>query len=241
MRNIILACISVVITVAAMFAVSQWSIQTASTSSGPVVVMAGGVSVMPQNYNGKGKAYTYQVSVPHISGLPGDSNARFNADMDSISGQIVKEFSKPEKEIYDNYQCDKTERFISYEVASRSSFGVISIRLYDYIYTCGAHGSTNQIIYNIDIKSGEDLTYNDVFVAGADSYFNAEILKVMARSPDEYFMDQPENVKVKDAWFYFEGDNIIFVFGQYQIAPYSTGMPEFTFDKNTITRFLKIK
>ena len=40
---------------------------------------------------------------------------------------------------------------------------------------------------------------------------------------------------------YFEGNSVVFLYPHYEIAPYSSGMPIFKFDKKDIKKFVKIK
>ena len=54
------------------------------------------------------------------------------------------------------------------------------------------------------------------------------------------FFDNAES-NVKNTVMYFDGDNVVFLYPHYEIAPYSSGMPVFKFDKKDIKKYVKIK
>lgn len=195
------------------------------------------LTISEKSWQKKGKYYEYSISIPQVHGLKSADVDKFNTDMQKMADEMISEFAMPEDNIYEEYSCDRIDEDISYEVADKNSFGVLSIKVYVYMYSCGAHGNTGVRIFNINKKSGKLLKFDDVFATGADKYFEKEITKQMNEDPDSYFTEiKPD---VRSANFYFEGDDVVFVFGQYAIAPYVTGMPEFRFNKDNIKRWLK--
>lgn len=195
------------------------------------------VTVSEKSWKKKGKYYEYTISIPQVNGIKSADVDKFNADMQKMANEIISEFSRPDNEIYDDYSCDMIDEEISYAASGTNSFGVLGIKVYFYIYSCGAHGNMRLTIYNIDTESAKLLKFDDVFTTGADKYFETQITKLMNADPDSYFTEiKPD---VRSANFYFDGDDVVFVFGQYAIAPYVMGMPEFRFKRNDIKKWLK--
>ncbi len=201
------------------------------------IAYADTLTVSEKSWKKKGKIYEYNISIPQVHGIKSADVDKFNAEMQKMADEMIHEFAAPEDKIYEDYACDRIEEDISYEVVDKNSFNTLNIKVYVYMYSCGAHGNTGIRIFNINKKSGKLLKFDDVFTTGADKYFEAEIIKQMNEDPDSYFIETKPDVR--SANFYFDGDDVVFVFGQYAIAPYVTGMPEFRFNKNDIKKWLK--
>ena len=138
----------------------------------------------------------------------------------------------------DNYE-DILEERVSYDKFD-NTFGITSVVLYDYIYSGGAHGMTALSEINIDDKTGEKLSFDDIFKTGFKEKLENDILQIIKNNKDEdvvYFGDI-ENVDLDSAIFYFEGNDLVIKFSSYAIAPYSSGYPEFRFSKEQIKKYL---
>jgi len=114
---------------------------------------------------------------------------------------------------------------------------IISIAISSYLNTGGAHGILTISFLNFDSKTGllleNDKLFNDIesvksiakpyfedFIAENDSeIFNA----------DEFLL--PQNIG-------FEDEGIIMLYNGYEVAPYSTGIIQFTIPYNEISSYL---
>jgi hypothetical protein len=133
------------------------------------------------------------------------------------------------------------ETIVNTKIAS--SDNTITYILYVYQYTGGAHGGTGVYTFTYD-RNGKLLKESDVF---ENNYLS--IISPLTR--DYFYMNLGEykNPKMIDdgtspdyenyrAW-YITNDQIVFIFGQYQVGPYVLGIQEFKLDKNKLKNILK--
>lgn len=108
---------------------------------------------------------------------------------------------------------------------------VISLYSDEYIYTGGAHGNTVRTAQTWKLNLGRQLQLCEFFKENPyflKDIFN-EIIEQIQKDPDIYFDDyctlmlstfNPES-------FYLTDDGLVIYYGQYDIAPYSSGIREF--------------
>lgn len=111
-----------------------------------------------------------------------------------------------------------------------------------YTYTGGAHGSTIRTSDTWDFNSGSYLTLADFYPHNRS--YRESIMKNLEQqvnereknSPSTYFSDYPALIRstFKPESFFVTPQGLVIFFQQYDIAPYSTGIPEFLirFKKN---------
>ena len=104
-----------------------------------------------------------------------------------------------------------------------------------YMFTGGAHGTTIRKGDTWDFQNGSRIGVSAFYPP--DSDFRESILKVvnaqigerLKKMPGTYFDDYQkltdENWNARD--FYVTPDGLVVFFQQYEVAPYSTGMPQF--------------
>jgi hypothetical protein len=87
-----------------------------------------------------------------------------------------------------------SEPYHSYELVSRFyqyylSNDVLSLYVDYYSYTGGAHGMTERIAYNFDLKNGEELDLSDLFAPESDyqEMINEIVQAEIDRNPQIYF------------------------------------------------------
>ena len=130
----------------------------------------------------------------------------------------------------DNYPFFGYE-FISAYTVPWNSGCMTSLYTDQYTYTGGAHGSTIRTSDTWDFSSGRYLTLADFYPhnpAYREGIFRILDQQVKARekdSPDDY----PALIRstFKPESFFATPKGIVIYFQQYDIAPYSTGIPEF--------------
>lgn len=114
---------------------------------------------------------------------------------------------------------------------------VLSLYLDEYIFTGGAHGTTTRASDTWNARNGERILLSALFPQDFDY---AELLKGLieeeigrrnAQQSGLYFEDYAD--RVEQAWseanFYLTPEALVLYFRQYDIAPYSTGIPTFAF------------
>ncbi len=112
----------------------------------------------------------------------------------------------------------------------------VSLYADNYQYTGGAHGNTIRSSDTWDLKSARRLPLAGFFAAPVpypafvlDSV-NAQIAAQLAEDTGMYFDDYEKNVaqSFNPRSFFLSPSGVVVYFQQYQIAPYASGIPEFT-------------
>ncbi len=111
----------------------------------------------------------------------------------------------------------------------------VSLYTDQYTYTGGAHGSTVRSSETWGLPLGRQIPLGALFPRGFDyrtyiiNMIIREIQRQNAAGDSVYFDDYPENVRntFQENQFYLTPQGIVVYFQQYDIAPYSTGIPEF--------------
>ncbi len=110
---------------------------------------------------------------------------------------------------------------------------IISLYFDRYTYTGGAHGTTVRTSDTWDLPALGRVKLSDLFACGVDyrSFLLSGIKEQAKREPDLYFEDV--EAKIEEAFdernFYCKKDGLVIYFGQYEIAPYVSGIREFFF------------
>lgn len=111
----------------------------------------------------------------------------------------------------------------------------ISLYMDQYIYSGGAHGNTIRFSQNWDLQMARQVTLQEVYQN--DPYYVIDILKEVNRQI-KYQIEETKGVYFDDycqlvlntfrlTQFYLVPQGISIFFQQYDIAPYSSGIPTF--------------
>lgn len=118
----------------------------------------------------------------------------------------------------------------------------LSVYIDKYEFTGGAHGSTVRSSDTWELSSGTNIPLYTFFKRGTDyeRLLTEEIIKQaeynMKQNPGIYF-DDYKNLILKNfnqQNFYLTPQGLVIYYQQYDIAPYSTGIVEFTIPYKTI-------
>lgn len=128
-------------------------------------------------------------------------------------------------------------------VSGQSPRLLVITREYD-TYTGGAHGSAWVGVDHIDLKTQKVVTLADLFSPTEQ--------KALTRIAEPFFRldnDIKANETLTEAGYWFEKDQfklpatfaltengILFVYGQYEVAPYAAGMPDFVLPYSAIAK-----
>lgn len=179
----------------------------------------------------------YVINIPQIINLDTEDIEYFNLTMKENMRNIIDNMATS-KEDGEYESAD-----MNYQVKN-NNFNVMSIILTTNLYPNGGAHPIHEIdAYNLNKKTGTLIT-NDKLLEDDDvDYFNMLINdQISNKKPiyntngEECFLFNDIEANVKDAIIYFEGDNIVFVFKEYYMAPYSSGMPMFKFNKDNIKK-----
>jgi len=108
-------------------------------------------------------------------------------------------------------------------------------------YTGGAHGSSLTNYYNIDLKNGKILHEQDVFAADSTQLANLikEYVKQSKNTTHDPVTILDENDVNPNGNFYFDKKGVVYVYNQYEIAPYSDGTIEVVIPYDKIEGLIK--
>jgi len=180
-------------------------------------------------------AIEVDLKIPQISGMKNQKMQRsINEALAGPSLQLRDNTTKDAREYYQETQ--KTgDHFGKYAVAvdyavHYNQNGLLSLTIDNYQFTGGAHGGTERLPFTIDLNTGEFLALKDLFTPGFayQSIIDDEIRRQIAQQGDIYFEGEEGFKGIGDArTYYIIPGYVVVYFAQYEIAPYSTGMPEF--------------
>ncbi len=98
-------------------------------------------------------------------------------------------------------------------------------------YMGGAHGSQYISYYNIDTRNGALINQEKLFKNGSKDkltqYIKDNLAKTLNSQGDTITLLDPESI-VPSSNFYFSNKGIVYVYNNYDVAPYSDGLVEVT-------------
>ncbi|HRZ95941.1 MAG TPA: RsiV family protein [Paludibacter sp.] len=126
---------------------------------------------------------------------------------------------------------------------------IFSYGISRYVFMGGAHGLNTRTFYNFDLKTGNKITENDIFVAG----FEKPLIELIKTRIIEQSKEDPElqpiiTLEETDFWvdaikhngnFYITDESINYVFNPYEIAPYYMGQTEVVLSFERLKNLLK--
>lgn len=138
------------------------------------------------------------------------------------------------------YRKENNFPFHSYELDMNSVVTlnyrcVASLYTDQYEYTGGAHGSVIRTSTSWALRTGRMISLKDLFPHNPQyarqikQEIKRQISEQIAAGEDVYFDDYEELVEktFDEEQFFLTNDALVIYFQQYDIAPYSSGLPEF--------------
>lgn len=186
------------------------------------------------------------IEIPVIKGL---KDGVYQEQLNYIIKRTAeKDFNQFKKEVEGLKKLDiewKPEIKINYEIKSEED--ILSFVITTYSYTGGANGMSRRDYYNIDVKENETIRLKDLFIENSDfkaiisDEIKRQIKEQMDTDEKAYFEGEDGFKSIKDDQeFYIDEDgNLVVVFQLYEIAPRSSGYPEFQISGERIVHILK--
>lgn len=120
---------------------------------------------------------------------------------------------------------------------------LLAISLNYYQYTGGAHGISYQEVFNIDLRSGNILSLQDIFKPGSNykRIIDREIKHQISRNPENFFPEGEggfQTISNKQS-FLLKDNYLIFYFQPYEIACYAAGIVEFKIPFSKLKKTVK--
>lgn len=189
----------------------------------------------------------FEVTYPEFSGLDTTVVNVIRQKMDAAvslgnpesQGQSMRQIGQIFIQDYDDFKSEIPEAFggwhykaeILVEVLTDS---LLSLSVHDEYYTGGAHGGSGVYFININPKTGEEFTldnllkpdYTDALtLLGNREFREARELADTASLSETYF-EFPENEFELNKNYGFKNEGIVFYYNNYEIAPYAAGPTE---------------
>lgn len=188
---------------------------------------------------------TYKIEYPHFGGERYQRQLSFiNTEYFRMAERFQREVRRKlyaqavawYKEAQENgYPFFPYDAEVVYELTYNKNC-TLSLYFDQYTFTGGAHGSTTRVSDTWNIQTARRRSLQSFFPRGIDARqaVLAEVQKQIKQSIDNgediYFDDYEKNTEetFKADQFFLKPEGVVVYFQQYDIAPYSTGIPEFT-------------
>lgn len=189
------------------------------------------MTIVDKVYKSKNDYLQIDVTIPQIKNLPNEDKEK---NINNLITTWTEEWINDAKYIADEYFKNGTPPLNPYQLNAKYKVTnlkkVISLYIDYYQYTGGAHGVTTRKSYNIDETTGDILTLKDLFNSEYNykDKIDSNIKNEINKNSDIYFTGKEGfNGIDEKTKFYIEDGNLVIYYGQYEIAPYATGIPEF--------------
>ncbi|WP_274650700.1 DUF3298 and DUF4163 domain-containing protein [Paenibacillus humicola] len=105
--------------------------------------------------------------------------------------------------------------------------GILSLSLFNYAYTGGAHGLTLQQSLTFDMGSGKSYTLPELFKPGSPYVRRlSDLIKLQIQARQIATIEPFESIR-PDQPFYIADRSLVVYFALYELAPYAFGFPYF--------------
>ncbi|MDP4280647.1 MAG: DUF3298 domain-containing protein [Bacteroidota bacterium] len=139
--------------------------------------------------------------------------------------------------ISSNEQLYKTNKGMSFQWESlkfmhilHNESNIFSFYIINYAFTGGAHGLETYESSNVDLQTGKEIRFNQIFRDGSQDALKerltAKLKANFSLKPEQKLTDNgffTDEIKPGDQ-FYINGQGIGFIYNHYEIAPYSSGI-----------------
>ncbi len=185
------------------------------------------------------------INIPVITYEDKDIQDKINKDIQDDVNIYYEEVKKQAKNLHDALQITNI-KFISevdYEV-KKNEGNLLSMIITKYTYSGGAHGFTENIPYNYDLRDGKNVKLNDLFEDEIDyiqilnDEINRQINEEIKKNPEYKDMIYFKTID-KSQPFYIKDNNLTLYFGLYEIAPDVAGIIELEINEDVIEHELK--
>lgn len=194
-------------------------------------------------YNGM-PVFVYRINYPCFTSPNGSAATQTVNEYYSNNAKHMEEYSRTVlyaqtlenvKYIQDNQRPFNSYSLIMDYQITYNAGCIVSLFMDTFTYMGGAHGETKRQSDTWDFKTGTKIMLGDIYplnqasLAKFQKSVEQQISDRLNAVPGSYFDDfsillqksfRPEN-------FYIKPNGVIIYFQQYDIAPYSTGIPEF--------------
>lgn len=152
-------------------------------------------------------------------------------NMKRLYDMAVEEY---ETSVANGFPIRPYEAIVEYHIAYNQDC-VISLYYDQYEYTGGAHGNTIRNSDTWNVQTGTRIKLRDLFIhySNCKKYITGvisnQVEKQIKAEANQYFEDYDKLIveTFKESNFYITKEGVLIYFQQYDIAPYSSGIPTF--------------
>lgn len=191
------------------------------------------------------KDMVVNIHIPHINGLSDQKTEnKINNHIEKRAEVLKKNVEKMSKKNQKPNDKMRYEVISNYKV-KESLDNYLTLSVFDYVYTGGAHGIPNQSYIVIDISTNKILTLNELFDGKVDYKENIKSLiqkQLNEREEKEhlFFDDLLYGFDIKeDERFYIKPNgDLVIVLNVYEVAPHASGTVQFTLPKDQLQGYI---
>ncbi len=172
------------------------------------------------------------LQIPFIEGL---TRPGFESYINSLIKSEVEQYSKEiQKMAADAYEASKEDEwpFRTFDVyvvyTAYLSNGILSIDMIFSEFTGGAHPNAARRTYNIDISGNHLVSLKSLFPSEDFENKLNELLFSKIKEREDLWPAEFKGVQ-PDQGFYLNAGRLYIYFQPYEIGPWASGMPEFSF------------
>lgn len=184
------------------------------------------ITLTTEVYAKDSEAALIKLEYPKISLLSNpDAQKAIN---DTLKQSTLKFAKGAETDIANRTGSEPTYAYNSAYVMTYNQNNVLSLVMYQYSDTGGAHGMTYREAFTFSLKDGKRLLLSDLFGANPDykKQLNAKLSKLV-KAEDGYLGGF--NGLNTEKYFYLKDGKVILFFQLYEYTAYAIGFPEYTF------------
>lgn len=201
------------------------------------------VNIIDKKLDTKNISGDVSILIPQFQNL---SDAKFqgelNKDIENKAQLKLEEYNKGLKDSkgIDSAAKDATLK-IDYQVKSHGY--ITSVIVNTYSITPGqANGEITRDIYNLNTEKNKLDKLNDLFKPNTNykEVINKDIKNEISKNKDDYFTDENafKSIDENTKFFVNNTGDIVITYDLYEIAPRSTGMPEFIIPSSDVKNIL---
>jgi len=168
--------------------------------------------------------------IPIVSGLHNASAQHaVNETIRQTAGQLVNDqgsLDDPRSEMQGYFEIKNNQK------------NVLSLSLFNYAYTGGAHGLTLQQSLTFDIGTGKCYTLAELFKPGSPYVSRlSDLIKEQIESRQIATIDPFTTIRL-DQPFYIADRSLVIYFALYELTPYAFGFPYFPISVYDLTEVI---
>jgi hypothetical protein len=202
----------------------------------------------------------FEVTYPEFSGLdPGVQkvvekkiDAAVSMGNPESQGRTMKEIGEIFIKDFEDFKTEIPDAFGGWHYTAKANVEVLvdsllSLSVNDEYYTGGAHGGSGVYFININPKTGQEFTlenllkpnYNEALTSIGNKIFRETRQLADTASLSDHYFEFPENKFELNKNYGFKKEGIVFFYNSYEIAPYAAGPTEVLIPYSELEEWMK--